>query len=91
MDCSLPGSPVYGILRTKYWSEWPRPPPGNLPDPGIESKSLMSPALAGGFLTTSATWEAPGGVTEKNKSDSILDLFLQFNLCVLLLLLQVSH
>ena len=28
---------------------------GNLPDPGIE---LDSPALAGGFFTTSATWEA---------------------------------
>ena len=28
------------------------------PDPGIEPASLMSPALAGGFFTTSATWEA---------------------------------
>ena len=32
--------------------------PGDLPDPGIEPKSLMAPALAGGFFTTSATWEA---------------------------------
>ena len=30
---------------------------GGLPDPGIEPVSLMSPALAGGFLTTSTTWE----------------------------------
>ena len=30
----------------------------NLPDPGTEPESLMSPALAGGFFTTSATWEA---------------------------------
>ena len=36
----------------------PCPPPGNLPDPGIEFMSLMSPALAGGFFTTSTTWEA---------------------------------
>ena len=28
------------------------PPPGDLPDPGIEPESLMSPALADGFLTT---------------------------------------
>ena len=42
----------------EYWSGWPRPPPGDLPDPGIESASLASPALAGGFFTTSATWEA---------------------------------
>ena len=31
------------------------PPPGNLPDPGIEPESLTFPALAGGFLTTSTT------------------------------------
>ena len=65
-----------GFSTQKYWSELPCPPSGNLPDPGIESESLMSPALAGGFFTTSTTWEAPAGVTEKNKYDSILDLFL---------------
>ena len=32
---------------------------GNLPDPGIEPTSLMSPVLAGRFFTASATWEAP--------------------------------
>ena len=32
---------------------------GDLPDPGIEPVSLTSPALAGTFLTTQATWEAP--------------------------------
>ena len=36
----------------------PFPPPGDLPDPGTEPVSLMSPALAGGFFTTSSTWEA---------------------------------
>ena len=35
------------------------PPPEYLPHPGTESTSLRSPALAGGFFTTSATWEAP--------------------------------
>ena len=33
-------------------------PPGDLPDPGIKLMSLESPTLAGGFFTTSATWEA---------------------------------
>ena len=33
----------------------PCPPPGDHPNPGIEPLSLISPALAGGFLTTSAT------------------------------------
>ena len=34
----------------------------HLPGPGIEPASLKSPALAGGFLTTSATWEAVGAI-----------------------------
>ena len=34
------------------------PPPGNLPNLGIEPASLVSPVLAGRFFTTSATWEA---------------------------------
>jgi len=37
----------------------PCPPPGPLPNPGIELVSLKYPALAGGFFTTSVTWEAP--------------------------------
>ena len=42
----------------EYWSGLPFPSPGDLSDPGIEATSLMSPALAGWFFTTSATWEA---------------------------------
>ena len=41
--------------REEYWSGLLFPPPGDLPDPGIELVSLKSPALAGGFFTTSAT------------------------------------
>ena len=48
-----------GFSRQEYWSGLPCPSPGDLPDPGIEPMSLMSPALADGFFTTSATWEAP--------------------------------
>jgi len=58
MDCSPPGSSVYGISQARIWNELPCPPPGDLPDPGIEPTSLMSPALEGGFFTPSATWEA---------------------------------
>ena len=35
----------------------PCPPPGDLPNPGIKSVSLMSPALGGRFFTTITTWE----------------------------------
>ena len=59
MDSGPPGSYVHGILQQEYWSGLPCPPPGDLPDPEIEPVSLLSPALAGGFLTTSTTWEAP--------------------------------
>ena len=48
-----------GFSRQEYWSGLPCPPLGDLPDPGIKPTSLVSPALAGGFFTTSATWEAP--------------------------------
>ena len=44
--------------RQEYWSGLPCPPPRDLPDPGIEPRSFMSPAVAGGFFTTSTTWEA---------------------------------
>ena len=45
--------------RQEYWSGLPcPPPPGDHPHPRIEPASLTSPALAGGFFTTSAMWEA---------------------------------
>ena len=47
-----------GFSRQEYWSGLPCPPPGDLPNPGIEPVSLASPALAGAFFTTSAPWEA---------------------------------
>ena len=49
-----------GFSRQEYWSGLPCPPPGDLPHPGIKPKSFTFPALAGGFFTTSATWEALG-------------------------------
>ena len=57
-DCSPPGSSVHGSLQAKILSGLPCPPPGVLPNPGIEPTSFTSPALAGRFFTTSATWEA---------------------------------
>ena len=46
--CQAPLSTEFS--RQKYWSGLPFPPPGDLPDPGIEPRSLASPALAGGSL-----------------------------------------
>ena len=45
-----------GFSRQENWSGLP--PPGDLPNLGIEPASLSSPALAGGCFTTNTTWEA---------------------------------
>ena len=54
LACQVPLS--MGFSRQEYWSGLPCPPPEDLPDPGIELESLTSPALAGGFFTTSITF-----------------------------------
>ena len=61
MDCSLLGSFCpWGFCRQEYWSGLPCLPPGDLPYPGIQPVSLMSPALTGElFNTTSATCPPP--------------------------------
>ena len=56
VDCSPPGSSVHGILRATLLRGLPFPPPGDLPDPGIEPTSLTFHALASEFFTTSATY-----------------------------------
>ena len=47
--CQAPLS--VGFSRHEYWSGFPCPPPGDLPDAGMEPVSLVSPSLAGGFFT----------------------------------------
>ena len=39
-----------GFFKQEYWGRLPFPPPGDLSDPGSETVSPVSPALAGGFL-----------------------------------------
>ena len=46
--CQAPLSMKFS--RQEYWSWLPFPTPGDLPDPGIETSSLVSPALAGRFF-----------------------------------------
>ena len=48
-----------GFSRQEYWSGLLCPPPGDLPDPEIEPRSLTFPASASGFSSSSAVWEAP--------------------------------
>ena len=55
---ALQASLSMSFSRQEYWSGLPCPPPGDLPEPGIELTSLISPVLTGSFFTTSGTWEA---------------------------------
>ena len=57
MDCSPPGSSVHGIFQARILESVAISYSSGLPNPGIETAFLMSPALACGFFTTSATWE----------------------------------
>ena len=41
-----------GFPRQDYWSGLPFASPGSFPDPGLKSKSPVSPALAVRFFTT---------------------------------------
>ena len=51
-----------GFCRQEYYSGLPSPPPGDLPDPGIEPMSHYVSCIAVGFFITSATWEAHIGI-----------------------------
>ena len=44
-----------GFSRQEYWNGLLASSPGDLPNPGTEPSSLLSPALAGEFFTTSGT------------------------------------
>ena len=49
MDCTQQVPLAMGFPRQEYWTGFPLPSPVDLTNPGIEP---MSPALAGGFVTT---------------------------------------
>ena len=62
MDCSLPGSSVHGFLQARILEWVAMPSSRDLPDPGIELASHISPALASGFFTIRATWKEALGL-----------------------------
>ena len=57
--------------RQEYWSGLPYPTPGDLPNPGIEPESFVSPALAGRIFTL----QLPGKPQD--------NLYLHGNLCLI--------
>ena len=69
--CSPPVPSSMEFSRQEYWSGLPFPTPGDLPNPGIDSTSPESPAMAGTFFTTAPlgnpanmAYEALGGTND---------------------------
>jgi len=60
--------------RQEYWNGLPFPPPGDLPDPGIEPTSLASSALAGEFFSTEPLgrpWGSQGETRMQRPQDEL--------------------
>ena len=83
MDCSLPGSSFMACPRQEHWSGLPFPPPGHLPDPGIE---LASPAVAGNSLPLphqgSPRTSFTGNKISQGADGCLVCNFLQFSPCL---------
>ena len=58
MDCSLQAPLSVGILQARILERVAMPSSRDLPNPGVKTLSVMSPALADGFVTNGPTWEA---------------------------------
>ena len=70
LDCSRQALPPMGFSRQEYWSRLPWPPPGDLPDSGVEPASS---ALAGAFFTTEPQGKPPNYVyTHGKQSNRVL-------------------
>ena len=87
MDCSLPVSSVHRVLQAGIWSGLHVLLPRDLPNPGIESASLMSPALAGGsLLLVPPALQSTHRIMKNNKTLVILrhwDCLLHSNECLI--------
>ena len=72
--CSPTDSSVHGFSGQEYWSGLLCPPLGDLPHLEIEPESLMPLALASGFFTHSAAWEAlqGGGLVKERETFTVI-------------------
>ena len=80
--CEVPLSMEFS--RQEYWSGLPFPSPGELPNPETQPASLMPPGSAGGFFTTSATWETQYSLQKtinlRNQKDKELDTWQMYQI-----------
>ena len=66
VDCSPPGSSVHEVSRQEFWSGVPFPPPGDLPDPGIEPESRSLLHWQVGSLPLSHLWSPGSALSPDN-------------------------
>ena len=89
VTCQAPLSMRFS--RQEYWCALPFHTLRDLPDSGNKPTFLASPALAGGFFTTDATWEAqiPKQPPSKRYNGQSCSLMMPFSpTCVQTLLSQ---
>ena len=78
MACSPPGSFVHGdFSRQEYWSELSCPPPGDIPNPGIEPRA---PSLQADSLPSESLGKPPLSLTQNKTSLWSLEMTLQRSL-----------
>ena len=68
---ALQGPLSMEFSRQEYWSRLPFPFPGDLPDPGIKTVCLVSPALPSGFFTTEPPGKLSGILFNLNKGGKV--------------------
>ena len=66
IDHSPPDSSVHGILQARTLDELPRPPPGDLPDPGTKPRSPVFSALQVDSLPAEPLGKLKSGLTLSN-------------------------
>ena len=81
--CRLPASSVHEILQARTLERVAMPPSGDLPNPGMEPMSLMTPASAGGFFTTALPGKPWKILCLWNRVPLLLDPELCPGLCLL--------
>ena len=74
MGCSQPGSSVHGTLQARILEWVAMPSSRGSSQPRDQACILMSPALAGRFLTINTTWEAPAQPLPSSKTQTVLRL-----------------
>ena len=84
MGCSRPGSSVHGVFQASILEWFALPSSRGSSNPGIEPAVSLFPVLAGGFFTSSATWEALSTeyirIMEKNFISLDISLIYNFGL-----------